>query len=375
MVAKSFFANATRAVNVPFALFFSLAPLTLAANASASVLNAQWQNYVAQEFQIAVGVEPTQVSFTNESTTLAGMIRSALQRDLTAALKISDSTILRVELREGSSGLYDSPGLGLVRQSYGFARGQQITPTVVRQIGAGEIHVGGIFTYENFSQGGLGSSNRPASSASESSGGSALVVGWRGALDPQWGAFVSAQSRMHMDEFRSYRGLFTEAGRFDLPGRVRAGLNYAVAPRSSLEFSAERVNYAAVKPFASRLLPDRFVSLLGDSASPTFAWQDLTIYRVGLDQQLSSREMLSLEVSTSLQPEPTSARLRNALSDGVSDYVVSVGYERKFFENSRLRVGASYLPFSYFFGPTLLSSDRDYSGTHLEAEALFEVTF
>ena len=85
--------------------------------------------------------------------------------------------------------------------------------------------------------------------------------------------------------------------------------------------------------------------------------------------------MLSLEVSTSLQPEPTSARLRSALSGGVSDYVVSVGYERKFFENSRLRVGASYLPFSYFFGPTLLSSDRDYSGTHLEAEALFEVTF
>lgn len=375
MVAKSFFANATRAVNVPFALFFSLAPLTLAANASASVLNAQWQNYVAQELQIAVGVEPTQTFYTNDATTLAGMIRSALQRDLSAALKISESTSLRVELREGSSGLYDSPGLGLIRQSYGLSRGQQITPTVVRQFGSGEFHLGGIFTYENFSQEGLGSSDRPTGLATESSGGSALVVGWRGALNSQIGAFVSAQSRMRMDEFRSYRGLFAEAGRFDLPGRVRAGLNYAMAPTSSLEFSAERVNYAAVKPFASRLLPDRFVSLLGDSASPTFAWQDLTIYRVGLDQQLSPRELLSFEVSTSLQPEPTSARLRNALSNGASDYVVSVGYERKMFESSRLRVGASYLPFSYFFGPTLLSTNRDYAGTHLEAEALFEVTF
>lgn len=375
MVAKSFFANATRAVNVPFALFFSLAPLTLAANASASVLNAQWQNYVAQELQIAVGVEPTQTFQTNEASSLAGMIRSALQRDLSAALKISESASVRIELREGSSGLYDSPGLGLIRQSYGFARGQQITPTVVRQFGSGELHLGGIFTYENFSQDGLGSSDRPIGLASESSGGSALVVGWRGPLNAQLGAFVSAQSRMRMDEFRSYRGLFAEAGRFDLPARLRAGLNYVVAPTTSLEFSAERVNYAAVKPFASRLLPDRFVSLLGDSASPTFAWQDLTIYRFGLDQQLSTRDVFSVEVSTSLQPQPSSARLRNALSDGLSDYVVSVGYERKMFQNSRLRVGASYLPFSYFFGPSLLRTDRDYSGTHLEAEALFEVTF
>ena len=387
MVTKKFFANATRtAQTVPFALFFSLAPLSLmaadrfdpnfSANASSSAaLSAQWQHFIAQEFQRAVGVEPTEADVESYTGSISNSIRSVLQREISTALRLSSSSSLKLELRDGSSGLYDIPGLGLVRQVGGFAHGHQISPTLVSKFGNGELHIGGIFTYENFSSAGLGSTQSKTGLGSENSAGSALVLGWNGALTNQVEGFASLQTVTRMDEYRSYRGLFAKAGRFDQPARVRAGLNYAVMPSAKLALSVERVDYSNVQPFASRLLPDRFVSLLGDSASPTFAWQDLTIYRMGFDQRIGENSLFSFAVSSSLQPNPTDARLRRALAPGSTDYTVSMGFERAFSDAARLRLGASYMPFSYFFGPSLLSSAQDYSGARVEAEALFEVLF
>ena len=391
MVTKKFFANATRTgKSAPFALFLCLVPLcSIAADrfdsnftnnsgngASSSVaLSAQWRNFITQEFQLAVGVEPASAVSDTYAGSLSNVIRSALQREISAALKISNASAIKIEVRDGSSGLYDIPGLGLVRQVGGFATGHQVSPTLVSKFGNGELHIGGLFTYESFSANGLGSTERNLGLGSEDSAGSALVMGWTGALSQRVEGFASLQTVTRMDEFRSYRGLFAQAGRFDQPARVRAGLNYAVMPTGKLAFSVERVDYSAVQPFASRLLPDRFVSLLGDSASPTFAWQDLTVYRMGFDQRIGERSLFSVAVSSSLQPNPTDARLRRALAPGATDYTLSMGFERAFSDAARIRLGASYMPFSYFFGPSLLSSAQDYSGARVEAEALFEVNF
>ena len=388
MVTKKFFANATRTAprfvkskRLPLALFSVFFPLTsMSADSdfspsSTAALSAHWQYYIAQEFQRAVGVEPTNIDTESYTGSISNSIRSALQREISTALKLSSTSALKIELRDGSSGLYDIPGLGLVRQVGGFAKVNQISPTLVTRLGNGEFHVGGIFTYENFSAAGFGATQNNAGLGSENSAGSALVLGWNGALTNRVEGFASLQTVTRMDEYRSYRGLFAQAGRFDQPARLRAGVNYAVMPTGKLAFSVERVDYSAVQPFASRLLPDRFVSLLGDSASPTFAWQDLTIYRMGFDQRVGERSLFSVAVSSSLLPNPTDARLRRALAPGSTDYTVSLGFEQAFSKTARLRLGASYMPFSYFFGPSLLSTARDYSGARLEAEALFEVLF
>jgi hypothetical protein len=358
----------------------SLIPLSAMSAGSTALstshaINSQWHNFIVQELQIAVGVSPQALGSDEYSGSIANSIRSALQREISTALKLSETSALKIELRDGSAGLYDVPGLGLVRQGGGFAAGHQISPTLVRKLGSGELHIGGVFTYENFAAAGLGSTESQRGLGSEGSGGSALIVGWDGEVAPGLRAFTSFQSVTRMDEYRSYRGLFSEAGRFDQPARARAGFKYAVTPNNSLAMSFERVDYSAVKPFASRLLPDRFVSLLGDSASPTFAWQDLSIYRVGFDQQLGQRSLFSVAVSSSLQPVPTNPRLARALAPGSTDYTVSMGFERTFSDAAKLRFGASYMPFSYFFGPTLLSAAKDYSGARIEAEALFEVAF
>ena len=394
MVTKKFFANATRTgKSAPFALFLCLAPLSLIAAdrfdsnyssepslassgaSSSAALSTQWRHFIAQELQRAVGLEPGAAVSDSYGGSLSNVIRSALQREISAALKISDASAIKIEVRDGSSGLYDIPSLGLVRKVGGFATGHQVSPTLVSKLGNGELHIGGLFTYESFSATGLGSTERSSGLGSEDSAGSALVMGWTGAIAPRVEGFASLQTVTRMDEFRSYRGLFTQAGRFDQPARVRAGLNYAVMPTGKLAFSVERVDYSAVQPFASRLLPDRFVSLLGDSASPTFAWQDLTVYRVGFDQRIGDRSLFSVVVSSSLQPNPTDARLRRALAPGSTDYTLSMGFERAFSDAARIRLGASYMPFSYFFGPSLLSAAQDYTGARVEAEALFEVNF
>ena len=391
MVTKKFLANATRtSQSVSLAFCFSVSPLSLSAaerfdpnfssavgvgSSSSAALSAQWRYFIANELQLAVGVEPTMAMTDSAVGSLSSVIRSALQREISAALQISSASAVKIEIRDGSAGLYDIPGLGLVRQAGGFGTGHQVSPTLTRKFGSGELHIGGLFTYESFSATGLGSTERNSGLASEDSAGSALVMGWTGAISQRLEGFASLQTVTRMDEFRSYRGLFAQAGRFDQPARVRAGLNYLVMPSSKLAFTVERVDYSAVQPFASRLLPDRFVSLLGDSASPTFDWQDLTIYRIGFDQRIGQRSLFSVSVSSSLQPNPTDARLRRALASGSTDYTLSMGFERAFSDAARIRIGASYMPFSYFFGPSLLSTAQDYSGARVEAEALFEVNF
>jgi hypothetical protein len=374
MGLKTHFANAPRAPMTLVAFLCAIAPVSFASSSSNAGIGAHWQNYITAEMQRAAGLE---VEVAAEARSTEELVLSALQREIRVALKLNDSSSLRLEMRDGSSGSYDYAGLGLLRKGKGLAAGRQFAPTLIQQYGIGELQVGAVFTYENFSSG-LGARTSFGGNDqlfSESSSGRAVQIGWQTRVKDGLELDTSIRSAMRMDAFQNYRGLYAEPGRFDVPAEFRAGLNWAVSGDRTVGFSAQRLNYSSVAPFSSRLLPDRFVSLLGDGASPNFQWRDLTVYRLNLDQQIARNSLLSLTVSSSLQPSPTSSVLSNALNESNPDYSLALGLEHAIGRASKLRLGATYAPFAYFLGPSLLSSAVDYSGSQLEAEALFEIRF
>jgi hypothetical protein len=370
-MGKHITANATRTYSWPsLALFLSVLPVSSWAQ---SALNSQWQHYILQELQSAVGLVPTTAPQAISST--ESLIRSALQREISAALQLSDGKQFQIELRDGSTGNYEMSGLGLLRQAYGYSAGRQIAPAFVQNFAGGEFEIGAVISYESFSANGLGVREFDEfASGTDVSTGSAIQLGWGKELASGLSISSAYRSKMSMDAFQNYRGLFSEPGRFDAPARISTKLSYKLGERSAIGVSVQRLEYAATKPFSSRLLPDRFVSLLGDNASPNFEWENLTLYRAGLDQGFGRNSVVSLSVSSTLQPSPTSALLRNALSN-TRDYTVSLGVEQRFSKAASLKFGATYMPFSYFLGPSLLSAENDYSGSNIEAEALFEVRF
>lgn len=210
----------------------------------------------------------------------------------------------------------------------------------------------------------------------ESSTGSAVRVDWRNAIGAS-GLTVDAavQSRIEMDPFKAYRGVYSEAGDFDIPGYAKLALEAPLGQRFALVGEVQRVFYREIATFTSASLPTRFLALLGDGASPEFAWRDLTVY--ALEARLSDdfRGQWSLRLATQQQPRPTSELLDRGLQELYSDRNVALAYEREGDQWGTLRIGASYSPVTYFLGSAPYIQRGFQTGRQVEFEAQWSLPF
>ena len=208
----------------------------------------------------------------------------------------------------------------------------------------------------------------------EVSAGHGVRLGYWAPLDSNLAWSVSAQSKMEMDAFKSFRGVYSEAGDFDVPGRVEARLSWAPVSFATLALGVDRVYYSDIDAFTSAALPTRFLSLLGDGGSPAFAWRDLTVYSIegAIADRWDGR--WSLRYTSTQQPSPTSELLSRALEDMSSNNVM-LGYSHGIGRLGELAFNASYSADAYFLGATPYTQ-RDFDrSSQLEVEAVFSVPF
>ena len=133
--------------------------------------------------------------------------------------------------------------------------------------------------------------------------------------------------------------------------------------------------YSDVSAFPSRLLPDRLLSLLGDSTSPAFSWDDLTVYSVGWTWSNGKDTEWHVDFSSRSQPNPSSRALSTALGSDLADNAMILGYSKRTGINSSFNFNAAYAPAEYAFGGNVLgvaSTDLD---QNLEVEALWTWDF
>lgn len=263
-----------------------------------------------------------------------------------------------------------------VSSTYESALGQQ-----------GRFGVTAIVARQRFASDGLGASPWNAredlvgvrrintGGAQEVSAGHGVRLGYWAPLDANLAWSVSAQSKLEMDAFKSFRGMYSEAGDFDVPGRLEARLSWAPTSFATLALGVDRVFYSGIDTFTSASLPARFLSLLGDGGSPEFAWRDLTVYSV--EGVLSDRwdGRWNLRYTTRQQPSPTSELLDRALDANASDSALQLGYRRGFAGIGELSLNASYAAASYFLGATPYSQRNLDRGAQYEVEAVFAVPF
>lgn len=210
----------------------------------------------------------------------------------------------------------------------------------------------------------------------EASTGSAVRLDWRNELlegGLRWD--VALQSRIEMDPFKAYRGVYSEPGDFDIPGYARFALEAPLGGRFSVVGEVQRVFYREIATFTSAALPTRFLALLGDGASPEFAWRDLTVYAIETRLRDGFDGQWSLRLASQQQPRPTSALLDRALDELYSDTNVALAYERSSDSWGRLRLGASYSPVTYFLGSSPYLQRGFETGRQLEFEAQWSVPF
>jgi len=209
----------------------------------------------------------------------------------------------------------------------------------------------------------------------ELSQGAGVQLGMASELAPRLTVNATYQSRINMDELATVRGVHGQSANLDIPSRVGMGLDMRLGRQALFTFAVSQVFYSEVDAFASRALPARFNALLGDSTSPVFQWDDLTVYSMGMRWQHESDLELRLDFHTRSQPRPTDPVLNFALGDSLAQNSVMVGLGKGIGERTRLDLSASYAPPEFAFGGNVLGIVSDRLDQALEVAARLNIRF
>ena len=154
-----------------------------------------------------------------------------------------------------------------------------------------------IFAYQRFKAEGLEPFNgfttapgKVSNNGYDTSTGYGVRIGWLGNVSEDLSLGVSWQSRLEMDEFDKYAGLFAEQGDFDTPSTWVIGLTYRLNPDIDFIFDYQRINYGEVRSLSNANDINIFADpngLLGAPGGLGFGWKDIDIAKIGLQWRKS----------------------------------------------------------------------------------------
>jgi len=346
-----------------------------------------WQEYLAQEltpsYLLPENIEPVHVSWLgNSDAWLLPDFAAGLERDTNSYF------YLNFESQQDSIWPSSSPAEDSSSFNGSLFERQYFAPGFEQHLGDdGVLGVAAVIAYQRFSTSNLGlvSATTPEnlrlatpnvySPYEESGYGTGVRLALRQEVVSGVAFETGFQSRIDMEEFAQYRGVYSNPGDLDIPARASVGMQLQASQRSWVNVAVERVLYSEINAFPSRSLPTRFLALLGDSSSPSFEWEDLTVYSVSMGWSDGGRQQWQVDYSTRQQPSPSSLLLSQALESDLADSVLTVGYGLSTSRNSRLNLNAAYAPSEFAFGGSVLGVTTEDLDQRFELEALWTVSF
>jgi long-chain fatty acid transport protein len=344
-----------------------------------------WQNYLAREltpeYLVEPNAKPLRISWMDMESVL---ILPAFAEQLMGRpaskfqMQMEWQSSRSIQTRE-SPLRQNSPGLGFERQL--------LAPGVTHQFDDGRLlGVSAVFAYQSFGVAQLGMRayqnqvpgflQSPAYAPfQETAYGTGVRLALHQELVPGIALDADFQSRIDMEEFASYNGVYSQPADLDIPARASVGVALQASKRSWLNLSIAHVMYSSVEAFPSRLLPDRFLALLGDSTSPEFSWDDLTVYSVGWSWNNGKDTEWRFDISSRSQPLPTSNVLSRALGNSLADNAMLLGYSKRLSDTSRFSLNAAYAPAEYAFGGSVLGVVTEDLDQSIELEAFWTWDF
>ncbi|NOR18895.1 MAG: hypothetical protein GQ538_02245 [Xanthomonadales bacterium] len=338
-----------------------------------------WQDYLAREltpdYMLDPLLEPLHISWISEdSVVILPIFAQQILGEQETFLK------LEVDWQYSDELAMNTFDPGLSTGTLGLER-RLISPGLMHRLNDTQlIGVSAIFVTQSYgvSRLGMQSYNQSLPNSinsgifdpySETGYGAGVNLALRSELTDGLTLDAGYQSRINMNEFANYRGVYSQPADLDIPARARLGLAFQASDRSSLSVSVERVLYSEVGAFASSNLPGRFLSLLGDSTSPNFSWDDLTVYSVGWAWSDKKGTAWHIDFSSRSQPSPSSRILSQAIDSDLAQNAMTIGYSKRMSMTSRLNVNAAYAPAEYAFGGNVLGITTDELSQDFELEA------
>ena len=244
-----------------------------------------------------------------------------------------------------------------------------IAPSVAWQFAPGHaVGVAPLFAYQRFQAEGLHAFDNPGFSSSpgdvtnrgyDNSTGFGVRVGYYGRLTPQFAVGAAYASKMRMGEFDKYRGLFAEQGDFDIPSHWSVGLAFQATPEVLVTGEYVRINYSDARSVGNPsgltlgcMMGDASACLGGGNGGG-FGWQDIDVWKLGLEYAASRDLTLRAGYNVSDNPIGGADVTFNILAPGVVRHHLTLGATWR-----STAVSAWTLAFMYAF-------DHDVTGASL----------
>lgn len=188
----------------------------------------------------------------------------------------------------------------------------------------------------------------------------ALGAGLRGgiewAITPGMRLGVAGSTKIYSQRFDDYRGLFAEKGDFDIPANVQAGIAVDLSPALTLMLDYKRIWYSDVEaignPATNVFRPDG-TGLFGGANGAGFGWDDMNIFKVGLE--FRATQDLTLRAGYSHNNQVLNSRdvMLNILAPAVSQNHFTGGFMYRMSPNMDLEFAAMYSPREHVVGTEL----------------------
>ncbi len=218
-----------------------------------------------------------------------------------------------------------------------------LSVAVAKRLGSFSVGIAPIIARQQFRAQGLQSFG-VADRGHDVSWGYGVRAGVELELAPGVRAGVAGNSRIYMTRFDRYANLFAENGDFDIPPSLQAGIAIDFGSNLTVTADYKRIWYSEVAAVGN---PSTLIlggNPLGGANGPGFGWQDIDIFKFGLEWQAS--EMLTLRAGYSYNTQPIKSRdvTFNILAPGVVQHHITAGAELRLDNNWSLELAGMYAP-------------------------------
>ncbi len=183
--------------------------------------------------------------------------------------------------------------------------------------------------------------------------GAGLRGGIEWAVLPNVRLGAAGSTKIYSQKFDDYKGLFAEQGDFDIPANVQAGIAVDLSPALTIMADYKRIWFSDVQsvgnPSTNILLGIPF----GANNGPGFGWDDLNIFKVGLEYRATSDLTLRAGYSHNNQPIKSRDVMLNILAPAVSQNHITGGFMYRMSPNMDLEFAAMYSPREHVVGGEL----------------------
>lgn len=243
-----------------------------------------------------------------------------------------------------------------------------IAPTISFKINNDHsFGVSPLFGYQRFKAEGLDSFASLSSSSGnltnrgyDNSHGWGVRVGYYGKLSDSFSVGAAIASRMYMSKFDKYQGLFAEQGDFDLPMNANIGISGKLTNDLTVSADIQHIAYSKVNSVGNASTNS---GSLGTNGGRGFGWDDVDVFKLGIEYKYSNHLTLRGGISTANNPIKSSDVTFNILAPAVIENHATLGMTYNFNPNSELTVSYMHAFGNQVTGTSLFTSLGANGGT------------